>query len=42
MDPPSGERITQFLVPKKLTPATDYTLRVSNSLGSATRTFEVK
>jgi len=41
MDPPSGESTIQFLVPKKLTAATDYTLRVSNSVGSDTRGFTV-
>jgi probable HAF family extracellular repeat protein len=41
MDAPSGVSTIQFLVPKKLTPAADYTLKVSNSVGSDTRTFAV-
>ena len=42
MDAGSGESTIQFLVPKKLAAATDYTLKVSNSVGSATTTFEVQ
>lgn len=42
MDAASGESEIQFLVPKKLTAATDYTLRISNSVGSDTMTFEVR
>jgi hypothetical protein len=41
MDAPSGVSTIQFLVPKKLTPAADYTLKVSNSVGSNTTTFAV-
>ena len=42
MDGATNEGTIQFLVPKGLVAATDYTLKVSNSVGSATTTFEVK
>jgi probable HAF family extracellular repeat protein len=41
MDPSSGESIIQFLVPPKLMPATDYTLKIFNSVGSDTAIFTV-
>jgi hypothetical protein len=41
MDATSGKSTIQFLVPKKLTAATDYTLRVSNKVGSDNTTFAV-
>ena len=41
IDAPSGGSTIQFLVPKGLAAVTDYTLRVSNSVGSHTMTFEV-
>jgi hypothetical protein len=41
MDGTKGEGVVQFLVPKKISPAPDYTLRVSNSLGSDITPFTV-
>jgi len=41
MDAASGWSTIQFLVPKKLPAATDYTLKVSNIVGSDTTTFAV-
>ena len=41
MNETNNEGTIQFLVPKKLTAATDYTLRISNRVGSDTTTFAV-
>jgi len=41
MDGASNEGTIQFLVPKGLTAAADYTLKISNSVSSATTTFAV-